>query len=99
MIPISIRIECAKGEIRNVLNNIRNNHALPPCIMDGVVSSIIAEIRSEAKIELVNATDAMLREKNEELEKANMEAKKVLKAELEENVESEDTEEVKNQEG
>ena len=84
MIPISIRIECAKAEINNALNNIKNNYALPPCIMEGIISHALAEIRSETKIELVNATDAMIREKNEELQEEKAAAKKTLKAEPEE---------------
>lgn len=87
--PISIRIECAKGEILNAMETIQKRHALPPCIMDGVLSSVLAEVRSEAKIELINATNAMMKEKNEELEKAKVAAKKVLKTEPEENPEQE----------
>ena len=81
--PIAIRIECAKGEILNALSNIQQTHDLPPCIMDGVLSSVLSQVRSEAKIELINATNAMLREKNEELEKAKAAAKKVLRTEPE----------------
>lgn len=84
MIPISITIECAKGEIQNAIKNIKNNYTLPPCIIEGIISSALAEIRSETKVELVNAADAMMREKNEELEKAKAAAKKTLKTEPEE---------------
>lgn len=87
--PIAIKIECAKGEILNALEECRKKHGLPPCIMDGVLSSVLAEVRSEEKIELINATNAMMKEKNEELEKAKAAAKKVLKAEPEENPEQE----------
>ena len=68
--PIAVRIECAKGEILNAMETIQKRHALPPCIMDGVLSSVLAEVRSEAKIELINSTNTMMTEKNEELEKA-----------------------------
>lgn len=47
--PIAVRIECAKGEILNAMEMIQKRHALPPCIMDGVLSSVLAEVRSEAK--------------------------------------------------
>jgi hypothetical protein len=80
---ISVQIECAKGEIMNAIQRIQTAHGLPPCIMDGVLSSVLAEVRSEAKIELINATNAMMREQNEELEKAKAAAKTVLKAEPE----------------
>ena len=77
--PIAVRIECAKGEILNAMETIQKRHALPPCIMDGVLSSVLAEVRSEAKIELINSTNTMMAEKNEELEKAKKAAKRVLK--------------------
>ena len=62
--PIAVRIECAKGEILNAMEVIQTKHALPPCIMDGVLSSVLAEVRSEAKIELINSTNAMMAEKD-----------------------------------
>ena len=74
--PIAVRIECAKGEILNAMETIQTKHALPPCIMDGVISSVLAEVRSEAKIELINSTNAMMAEKDEELEKAKKAAKR-----------------------
>ena len=46
--PLAVRIECAKGEILNAMETIQKRHALPPCIMDGVLSSVLAEVRSEA---------------------------------------------------
>lgn len=82
--PIAIKIECAKGEILNALEECRKKHSLPACIMDGVLSSVLAEVRSEEKIELINATNLMMKIKNEELEKAKAAAKKVLKADPEE---------------
>lgn len=82
-IPIAVKIECAKGEILNSMEDIQKKHGLPPCIMDGVLSSVLAEVRSEAKIELINSTNAMMAEKNEELKKAQAAAKKVLKSDSE----------------
>ena len=82
--PLPIRIECAKGEIMNALESIRRQHELPACILDGVVASVLADVRSDSKIELINSTNAMMREKNEELEKAKQAAKKVLKTDIEE---------------
>ena len=82
--PLAVRIECAKGEILNAMEAIQTKHALPPCIMDGVLSSVLAEVRSEAKIELINSTNTMMAEKSEELEKAKKAAKRVLKTEPDE---------------
>lgn len=89
-IPIAVKIECAKGEILNAMEAIQKKHGLPPCIMDGVLSSVLAEVRSEAKIELINSTNAMMADKNEELEKAKAAAKKVLRTEPEEIPEQEE---------
>lgn len=82
-LPIAVKIECAKGEILNALEKIRKQYELPPCVVDGVLSSVLTEVRSEGKIELINATNAMLREKNEEVKKAQEAAKKVLRDESE----------------
>lgn len=67
-LPIQVTVECAKGEVMNAIETIRQKHGLPACIIDGVVSSVLAEIRSEEKIELINATNAMMKEKNAEIE-------------------------------
>lgn len=80
---VAMKIECAKGEVMNALERVRQQYNLPPCIVDGILSSVLAEVRSEAKIELINASNAMMREKNEELEKAKTAAKRVLKTEPE----------------
>lgn len=86
--PIAIKIECAKGEIMNAMQQIQNKYALPPCIMDGVISSVLAEVRAESKIELINATSAVMQETEEELEKTKDAAKKVIRAEPEQVLES-----------
>ena len=87
--PLAVRIECAKGEILNAMETIQKRYALPPCIMDGVLSSVLAEVRSEAKIELINSTNTMMTEKDEELEKAKKAAKRTLRTEPEEQTEEE----------
>lgn len=80
-VPIAIKIECARGEILNALESIRRQHDLPPSMLEGVLASVLSEVRGEEKIELINGMNQMLREKDEELKKAKAEAKKVLKAE------------------
>lgn len=80
-IPIAVKIECARGEVMNALESIRRQYNLPPCIIEGILSSIQSEVRGEAKLELINGTNAMMRDKNEELEKAKKAAKKVIKTE------------------
>lgn len=81
--PIAIKIECAKGEIMNAMQRIQDKYTLPPSIMDGVISSVLSEVRAESKLELINATTTVLQETEEELEKAKAAAKKVIKSEAE----------------
>ena len=97
-LPIAVKIECAKGEILNALEKIQRQYELPPCVVDGVLSSVLTEVRSEGKIELINATNAMLREKNEEVKKAQEAAKKVLRDESENPEQEEQEEQTKNPE-
>lgn len=85
--PLAIRIECAKGELLNALDTISKKFSLPPCIIDGVLCSVLVEVRSEAKIELINATNDIIAEKNTEIEKAKLAAKRMIRAEPEENPE------------
>lgn len=86
--PIAIKIECAKGEIINVMQLIQEKYALPPCIMDGIISSVLTEVRAESKLELIDAASAVMQDTEKELEKAKAEAKKVLKEESGKELES-----------
>lgn len=86
--PIEMQIECARGEIMNAIQRIQTAHNMPPCLIDGVLSSVLADIRGEEKIAIINATNAILREQQEELDKAKAAAKKVLKEEQEQVSES-----------
>ena len=47
--PIAVKIECAKGEILNALEKIRREYNFPACIVDGVLSSVLADIRGRGK--------------------------------------------------
>lgn len=77
-IPIAIKIECARGEIVSAVAMAKLKYELPSCIISGIISSVLADIRAEEKIEVINATNEMLGEKNKELEKAASAAKAVL---------------------
>jgi len=76
--PLPIRIESARGEILNALERIRVHHDLPACIIDGILSSVLADVREEQKMEIINGSNQVIRELSNELEKAKAAAKKVL---------------------
>lgn len=85
--PIEVRIECARGEILNAVERIGREQGLPVMVVDGVISSVLSEIRAQGEMELINAyvalkkeSEAKIGELNGELEEAKKAAKKVLKA-------------------
>lgn len=82
-VPISIIMESAEKETREAIDHVKQKYNLRPCIMDVIVASVLADVRKEAKAELIGAADEIIGRKNEELEKAKAAAKKVLKAESE----------------
>lgn len=83
-IPISILLESARNEMRQAVDDVRDRYRLRPCIMDVIVSSVLADIRGNVQEELIAASNEMADKANEELEKAKEAAKKVLKAEPDE---------------
>ncbi|WP_455618817.1 hypothetical protein [Eisenbergiella sp.] len=82
--PLSVMIEIAKGELRGTIGKIKSEYNLPPCIMEGILCSVLVEVQKEGKIEIINETNSIMQEKNEELERAKAAAKKVLPEEPEE---------------
>lgn len=82
--PLPIRIESARGEVLNALERIRVKHNLPACIIDGILSSVLADVRGEQKIEVINGSNQMIAELSEELEKAKAAAKKVMPEDMQE---------------
>lgn len=64
--PISLKIENTKGKILNAVNMAGVEYNLPAFIMEGIISSVLAEIRSQAKIEMLNDFNAMLEESKKE---------------------------------
>lgn len=58
--PLIIKIESSKGEILNALQTIQQKYNFPASILDGILSSVLCDIRSEEKMELLNANNIML---------------------------------------
>ena len=75
MKPIEQRIACAKGEILNAMATISTEHDLSATVMEGVLADILSEVKSQSKMELLNAY-------NKEVNDAQQEIKQ-LKEELE----------------
>lgn len=80
----AFEIENAKQNLMNETRRIQENCNLSACEMSGVITFVLSEIRLDEKKEIINATNELLKKKEEELEKAKEEAKKVLKTEQEE---------------
>lgn len=74
-IPLIMKIESSRGEILNALQSIQKKYGLPAFILDGVISSVLSDIRAEEKIELINANNIMLNDTKEEIEKLRKEIK------------------------
>ena len=63
-LPISLKIENAKGKLLSALNDTSIEYKLPAFILEGVISDILSDVRSQAKIELLNDANKILEEKN-----------------------------------
>lgn len=46
-------LQSAKTEMIKATNNVMQQYKLPPCLMDGILSSLLADIRSQAAAEIV----------------------------------------------
>lgn len=90
--PIAIATESARGEILNAIGTINEKYGFAPCIIDGILSSVLADVRAQEKMSIVNAAVMMLDTKEEEINKIKKEAKKTLKNK-DDNVPEKETEE------
>ena len=51
--PLSMALQSARMEMLKAANSVMLTYRLPPCLMDCVVSSLIADIRAQVSSELV----------------------------------------------
>jgi len=66
------KYERARGEVNNVVAKLQMDLGVTTTELDGVLSSILSEIRNVEKLELLNEHNEAMREKikeNEELKK------------------------------
>lgn len=77
---IQERIACARGELLNAMQKIETEQELPSCIMDGILSGILADLRETDKMELLNINIALKQEHDEEIKKISSELEEAKKA-------------------
>lgn len=51
--PLSFMLQSARSEMTAATNQVMKKYGLPPCLMDGILSSLLADIRSESNSELI----------------------------------------------
>ena len=89
---IQERIACARGELLNAMQKIETEQELPSCIMDGILSGILADLRETDKMELLNVNIALKQEHDEEIKKLSSELEEAKKAAKKVLPETEETE-------
>jgi hypothetical protein len=53
MNPLSLELQLARMELLKAVNEIMQAYSLPPCLLDGVVTGILSDIRMQSSSELV----------------------------------------------
>lgn len=51
--PLSMALQSARMEMLKAANSVMMNYKLPPCLMDGVLSGLLADIRAQSSSEIV----------------------------------------------
>ena len=65
-LPISLKIANTKGKILSTVNMASVEYNLPAFILEGILSDIMLEISSQAKIEMLNDINRITDEKKED---------------------------------
>ena len=63
-LPISLKIANAKGKILSTVNLVSIEYSLPAFILEGILADILSEVRSQARIEVLNDMNLILDEKS-----------------------------------
>lgn len=64
-LPISLKIANTKGKILSTVNMASVEYNLPAFILEGILSDVMLEISSQAKIEMLNDINRITDEKKE----------------------------------
>ena len=65
-LPVSLKFENAKGKIISVISDVSDTYKFPAFILERIVSDILADIRSQVKIEMLNDINSILENKEGE---------------------------------
>lgn len=72
-LPISLKIANAKGKILSCVNMASVEYNLPAFILEGIIADVLAEMRSQARIEVLNDFNLILKENEKEDKNDNKE--------------------------
>ena len=64
-LPISLKIANTKGKILSAVNMASVEYNLPAFLLEGILSDVMLEISSQAKIEMLNDVNRIIDEKKE----------------------------------
>lgn len=65
--PVSLKIANTKGKILSTVNMASVEYNLPAFILEGILSDVMLEISSQAKIEMLNDINRITENKEENL--------------------------------
>ncbi len=68
-LPISLKIANAKGKILSTVNMASVEYNLPAFILEGIIADVLSEVRSQAKIEVLNDFNLLLNKKKDDVQK------------------------------
>lgn len=51
--PLSLVLQSARMDMIKATNEVMGSYGLPPCLMDGILSELIADIRAQSAAALV----------------------------------------------
>ena len=63
-LPISLKIANTNGKILSTVNLASVEYSLPAFILEGILADILSEVRSQARIEVLNNINLILDEKS-----------------------------------
>ena len=68
-LPISLNIANARGKILSCVNMASVEYNLPAFILEGTIANGLSEIKSQAKIELLNDVNTILKDRKDDEQK------------------------------